>query len=476
MERQTDSALVGRIIQIAFSLVFVGICLYGLRGMMFGSAAMAKFIAAGATGAAITFALDKRYWLLPAFFFGFQDTLPALKFTGLDLGSIILISICFIRRALQKDYALKGTQGLSLVAIPFLVWMCLVWFLHPVGMFIFGSASIGGRFYLKVVLAFLSLITLSSIWLNERDSKAILFCYLIGILVKIVRGLFFGGMEDAISGGVHYQFADFGYLSAFFLCRFSAVELLSHVWPFCGFFLSFILTMYSGNRHMFAVPPFVGLIIPLLLRRDRVRTYLLAGLAIVGLAIVVAGHGSIWRLPFSVQRSLSILPGNWDYRLHSYGFNDNFRATLRMYAREHIAESPWFGDGGFSLDYSEMAWVVASAYNYRGDMYTGHILARNWHNVWLGMAADFGIPFSVAWAFFTVVLLVMGFKWVRAAPRGSWFQTASSYFYVIILVTWVDFFFNGGHSAKTPERFFIWSGLLHAVANGYLINRQSMEH
>lgn len=477
MDRQTDSALVGRIVQIAFSFVFVAVGLYALRGMMFGSSFLAKLVVCGLVGGAIVFALDKRYWLLPVFLFGFQNTLPALKFTGLELGSILLFSTYFVRRALHKDSIVIGAQGLSLAAIPFLAWMCLVWYLNPVGMFIFGSSSVGGRFYLKVVLAFLSLICFSSIRFSDWESKAVLWVYLVGLVIRIIGGLFLGEVESAFTRGTtHYQFSDCGYLAAFFLCRFSAAELLCRFWPFFGFLLSFILTMYSGNRHMFAVPPFVGLTIPLLLRRDRVRTYLLVGLAAVGLAVVVAGHGTVWRLPYSVQRSLSFLPGRWDYRLQAYGLNDNFRATLRMYAREHIAESPWFGDGGFSLDYSEMSWVVASEYNHPGDVYAGHVLARNWHNVWLGMAADFGIPFSVGWAFFTGVLLLVGFRWVRAAPPGTWFQTASSYFYVIILVTWVDFFFNGGHSAKTPERFFIWSGLLHAVANGYLINRQSMEH
>ena len=472
MERQTDSALVGRIIQLAFSLVVVGVGLYSVRGLMSGSSFVAKLAVLVFLGLAAVVALDDRYWLISAFLFGFQDALPLIKFTGMELGAIILIATFFVRRALHRDAVSGSSRALIFAAVPFLSWMCLVWFMHPVGMFIFGSSSIGGRFYLKVILAFMAMFCLFAIPLSEKGSRDFLVAFVLGNVVYVSRVVLFGATDQLfLAGSTHYQYAHLYYVAMFFLSRYSAVAILSSLWVFLGFLVSFGLTVYSGNRHSVGEVVLFGLAAPLVLKRERLRTFLLIGVASLFLAIVVTGHGSLWKLPFSVQRTVSFLPGRWDYRLQEYGFNDNFRATLRMYAREHIAQQPWFGDGGFSLDFSDMSWT-AGEFNSRRDIFAGHILARNWHNVWLGMAADFGIPLSVAWAIFTGAVLLWGITKCRKFPPGSWHETAFLYFFLLCATNFVDFFFAGGHTAKTPERWFVWVGAMAAVHIGFLRSRR----
>lgn len=474
MPRNRESAVQTKVVQVAFGLVLLGIVAFATKSMMFGSTMIAKILAAGIVGATVVFALDKRYWLISAFLFGFYGTIPYIKFTGAELGALILVSVFFVRMSLRRDHHVSGVNSIVLSTIPFLSWMCVVWAMNPVGMFIFGSSSIGGRFYFKVILAFLSMCCLSTLLLDERESKYLALAVVFGYLARALYSVIFGDVEEAFWGTrSHYAFIPVTYAAPIFLCRFSAPELLSRVGPFVGFSVLFLLGFWAGNRTGASRPVLVGLLAPVFLRKDRIKTLFLILAASFVLAIVVLGHGSAWRLPFAAQRALSFLPGKWDRRLEAYGFHDNFRATLRMYAREHIKENPWFGDGGFSLDLNEVAWT--NARNAYGDTFSGHVVGRNWHNVWLGMAADFGIPLSVAWALFMAVLLVSGWREARRMPLGTWHQTAFLYFYLLIVVEFVSFFFAGGHTARTAEQIFLWTGMMLAVRNGVPVPTRVLE-
>ncbi len=469
MAREADAALQAKILQIGFVLVFVAAILYAVRGMMYGSTMVTKLLAVGLLGASLIFVLDERYWLLPVFLFGFFRTIPQLKFTGAELGSLILIAMFFVRLALRRDHWTKGYCWYAVAALPFLAWMCLIWSMNPVGMNLFGSSKIGGRFYFKVILAFLTMLCFSFKKFDESDCKYLAWTMSLGYLTFVLSSILWGDKDEmGLVDTVHYDFIRLSFIAPVFLCRFTVPELFVRFWPFMGVLTCFCLSVYSGNRTASARPVLVGLMAPFFLRRDRLRTMLICVVGMFALTILVYGQGRTWNLPYAVQRSFSFLPGKWDWRLRNYGFQDNFRKKLRMYAREHIAERPWFGDGGFSLDYEEMAWTAS---NRDQESINLHVLSRNWHNVWLGMAADFGIPLSVAWALFMAVLLLHGLKDAKRLPSRSWHETMYLYFYLLIVTEFVNFFFNGGHSAKTAELIFIWTGLMTAVRNG-IYNRE----
>ena len=463
MTRST-SAYSAKIAQFCFSLGFLGLVLFGFRSMMFGSNTKIGMIFGVCLLGAAVLRLGSRYWLLSAFCFGLNHKIPYVKFTGAELGALVLVSTFFFRQALHLDRLFISRKPLVWAAIPFLTWMCLVWSMNPTGMFIFGSSSIGGRFYFKVILAFFSMLCLSRVLFSEIDCKLLGVSFLSGHLFSMLSGFLFGNVESSLySPGTHYVFIPFSYLASFFLCRFSIPEMLRHFWPFVSFFCALFLAIYSGNRTAAARPILVGLLAALHFRQDRVKTFGLLLCAAFFLVILTAGQGRAWNLPFAVQRSLSFLPGKWDLRLESYGFNDDFRSELRYWAKEHIKADPWFGDGGFSLNQEAMVWTNS---NRSQDSINLHVLSRNWHNVWLGMAADFGVPLSIGWGWFMLVLMYSGLLGVRGLPMNSWWETMYLYFYFLILVEFVNGFFQGGHSALTAERFFLWAGLLMAVRNG----------
>ena len=464
-----------RIYQVVFSLFLLAVMWSAIRSMMFGARFTVNMLVAAILGVAVLLALDDKYWVLSAFLFGFYETIPMVRFTGAELGSLILVSACFVRRTIHREVSVKGSKTLIVAALPFLIWMCIVWSQNPTGMQILGSSSMGGRFYLKVILAFLSICCFSTMGFGERDCRTLCLAFALGTVVFVFRSyLARGGIAVFGSDGAHYQFIRLSFVAPLFLARFTLPELLASRWPLIGFLCCFGLSVYSGNRTAGMRPVLAGVLAPLFLRRDLAKTIgLFLCLAMV-LAVVVVGHGRTWRLPFSVQRALSFLPGKWDRRLEKYGFKDQFRSELRYWAHQHIRASPWFGDGGFSLDSENMRWAIFTARGFDASI-AGHVLSRNWHNVWLGMAADFGIPLSVAWGVFMAFLLVSGYRGCMRMPPGSWNQTASLFFYFLIVVDTIGFHFGGGHTSLTAQQMFLWAGMMMAAINGDAAKTFSLE-
>ena len=463
MPNRNASQLYQKFIPAVVGFGLFCVMLISIRSLMWGSRALPVVVSAGLVVVLTILNLDDRFWLVPCFLFSYSDRIPVIKFTGMELGSIVLAATYFVRFALRREERPRFHLGLLALSLPFLCWMLLIWFMYPTGMLILGSSSFGGRFYFKVLLAYLSLFIFSAIKIGEKDSRSLFFALTAGILLNTaLRCISRDEMVELVSG-THYQFIPLTFLASLILCRYPPHEILARFWTLVSFVAVFGLTFYSGNRTAAARPVLVALLVPLLTRRNRVKTFGLGVIAGIVLAIVVVGHGSVWNLPFAVQRPLSVLPGRWDPRLERYGFRDDFRAELRRIAREHIDASPWFGDGGFSLDANMMMWSHAESYT---DSFFGHVVARNWHNVWLGMAADFGIPLSVAWALFTAGILWFGYRnYPKTAPR-SWNETMYLFFYLMLVIGFINSFFDGGHTSTTSAQWLTWAGLLIAVLNG----------
>ena len=180
-------------------------------------------------------------------------------------------------------------------------------------------------------------------------------------------------------------------------------------------------------------------------RREKGLLAVFAAVGALMLAFVIAGHGTFYDLPYSVQRALSFFPGKWDQRLEDYGMNDVFREQLQMRAREMIRESPWMGTKGYSIVREQIVWANSQG---GGDsMYGGHVMAGNWHNKWYGMATDFGLPASVFWYFFAV----LG-AWYCIKNRWLFYKPSyrTTLFLYYSLTMFYDLFFAFGHSGLSP--------------------------
>ena len=469
MSTQRFSFVQTKIYQIVFGL---GFFLFGLsvtQGMMRGNKKSFQLTIGVSILAAILLSLNQYYWVFAAFLFGMSNgrSLPFVRFSGGELGSIVLVSMFFVRQALHRDTVERTNLTFVMAAFPFMAWFCLVWALHPAGLMVLGTSTMGGRFYFLVLLAYLAMFCFSQLTFGERESKWLVVAVCCGYLSFVLDVLVKGGARGLLSGGgsSHYEVLRLSFVAPVFLCRYTMPEILVRPRVLLPFLTCFGLSIWSGNRTAAARSAVVGLLSPFFLKRDKAATFAMFVMVAFFLGIVTIGQGRIWNLPYSVQRSLSFLPAKWtDRRLRNAGFHDEFRAEMRRLARIEIRRNPWMGRGGFATSFEEATWVFFT--NTGRSFGEGHAFAGNWHNVWLGFAADFGIPLSVAWALFMGYFLLYGYRKFPQLPPGSWMQTAYLYFYLLGVVEFLNSFFNGGHTSFTPALFFPWAGMMIAILNG----------
>ena len=159
-----------KIRQLAWAGVFFAASMLALRGLMFGQSANMRLLVVAVSVLGVVLALDKYYWLTCPAFFVLGMRLPGLPFDGRELGCLSIIGVYFIRQAMHKEHPLKLT-GAILAALPIFCWICIIWLINPTGLAMFGSSSIGARFYLQILLGFGAFVVLSALRLSERDCR-----------------------------------------------------------------------------------------------------------------------------------------------------------------------------------------------------------------------------------------------------------------------------------------------------------------
>src|SRR6202011_1536629 len=142
------------------------------------------------------------------------------------------------------------------------------------------------------------------------------------------------------------------------------------------------------------------------------------------LFVLTAGQGTWFKLPLQVQRSLSYLPGNWDWEVRQQfqGGIDPFRQELRDLAWKNITAHPIVGQG-YAVNAREL-WVMGrQATNLSEFGIMVMALGSSWHNTWLGIWADFGLPAIIFWAVFWIQSIRVGNRVYRNSAHGSSIRT-----------------------------------------------------
>jgi len=109
------------------------------------------------------------------------------------------------------------------------------------------------------------------------------------------------------------------------------------------------------------------------------------------IAFLVAGQGSLFNLPLTIQRTLSPFPGKWDRNaLKSAEGSNEFRDDIkRVYKSDFMEKAGWLGDG-YKFDARYMADRGADIGTMRmeasGDaMAKGYITVRDHHVGWVAL-------------------------------------------------------------------------------------------
>lgn len=422
------------------------------------------FIVGASLGVGVMLALGKNYWMLIPFALGAYK-LPAVPLVGRSLEfPELAIAACFVmfllRLATRKEQ-LRVWQTANLPILLFMAWVGMVFVLNPVGLAMMGSSTGGGRFYVKLVLAFAAYLILVSRTYSERDIRYVLGFIVFGAFFSLVYGIvevsLVGPRFDAATGMIEDEFYTWhqelsvpGYTLAFLMfARYSPREVfgVQKPWLPVAYILCILMVLMSGKR-LAMVAVFMPPLISAVMHKQYIYIFTASLLAAASLAMLAVGQGQWFNLPLVAQRTLSWLPGDWDSELEGMrGGTDAWRAELRYWATQNIQKAPIIGDG-FSVDLNET--VAAIAMNERGGdlnmQVAAYALGRAWHNTWLGYAADFGIPLSVMQAVLYGMVLVLCYKCFKQYGSKSVFGVFALYL-LIFTIRDVVASHTSGHSA-----------------------------
>lgn len=418
-------------------------------------------------GLTVILALGSKYWLLIPI--AFSLNLPVIPFGGrafeLPELAIGLCAIMFAARyALYPRDVFVFRPAHSGVML-YTAWAAVIFVLHPIGLSVMGSSLGGARFYLKIALALVSFLIVANQKITERDAKWMIRLLLVGSIVGMAVGIarykIFGSIYENSNGATeeyytwHQEMAlPAIWIMIWLVARYKTKEILNfrRLWiPFL-LILCVAVAAISGKRAAFAsvlLAPFIAAII----RKE--HSYVFGGAVLGGMliAVLTLGQGELFRLPLQAQRTLSYLPGKWDQEVQAEFQSgiDPFRKEMRELAWNNIKKRPLVG-GGYGVNMHEL-WGIAG----RGDLHMFTVLTlalgSSWHNTWLGIWADFGLPAVFFWAIFWIQTVAIG-PWIyrrilHASPYRTLTLMILLWFIILICRSWTS-----GHSAN--DAFSTW--------------------
>lgn len=387
-------------------------------------------IFAAGVGVAVILMLGKYYWMLLPF--AFLSGLPAIPIGGktLELGELAAAgcTLVFIMHLAFKRAEFKLGNLATLAVLASFAWVAVIYMLNPVGFAIFGSEAVGFRDYQRIILGVCAFVVLANQRIGEKEAKILIFITIVSSLLGLAWGFFDGvilGRAEGIDDeGNEYTWHQSLSGPAFTLIlwmfsKYKSSQIFSISYPVRTPFLMvcFYVAMQSGKRAvlgtMFLVP-----LVASMLRREW-KYFLIYGFsAFLIVTFLVAGHGNFFELPYRMQRSLGNLPGNWDpniKRMTADG-GDSFRSIMRELAWEKIKASPVVGSG-LGFNWSETAGINVS--NYAQNIHIALSLGNSWHNTWLGLWADFGLPAVIIHAIILILYFKIAFSNFRRSDRSS---------------------------------------------------------
>jgi hypothetical protein len=443
-------------------------------------------------GVAVLLVLGRHYWyLIP---FSVLSGLPAIPLGGrtvdlVELAIAACSAIFFARLAMKRERLVPFRPTHTALVLSF-AWICWIWYLNPTGLAALGSGTIGARFYVKIILGFLAFLIIASQKPTEQDFRRLLWIVFVAVVINAVYELFsffmMGGMQPEDTGvGVleeytwHQTLATPSLMAAFLIFSYnkpSQVFGLQKPMLPIFYFLAFAIAAISGKRMIILLLLMVPLLSCLLNKEYR---YALLGLLVGGALLfgLTLAQGSILTLPFTVQRSLSWLPGEWDPSLQRLGRGDTFRAELRELAQHEITRSPLLGRG-YATSLSDVLAGYTMMEHGSGlemERVMGHAASRNWHNRWLGYAAEFGIPFAILLAWLYLTGITIAWRLAKSLDSHSYARV-----FAIFAFLWLSQLIitshTSGHTAIDALRNWWIYGLLFATYAAHIESIRRAHH
>jgi hypothetical protein len=312
--------------------------------------------------------LGRRIWLLMVFFTALD--IPLIR--GLsteEVGMMLFLGFSTLLFFLRK-LPLRSRFGELEIWLLLLV-ACIIqaYIRNPVGLNIFGSATVGAKPYFLAALAFLSGLTLSVLVVPPEELKWIPRLTLIGKAIgipiseyRVSRGLASLGADTGGGGEtsrVSWLLKTTNALGLYLVSKMSPFQAIWRPLFLVLFLLCILGAAASGYRNTVAS---VGLLFLFGIFYHQGFFAMLASLVAGAVCIVIlAGVNLVQPLPGTVQRALSPFPGTWERRYVEAAQNST-EWRVEMW-KEALFTNRWihnktFGDG-LGLSRTELKRIVA---------------------------------------------------------------------------------------------------------------------
>lgn len=474
--RSTDALRV-KLLQVLFGLAMLFAALSAMSATLRSGGSRMHLLGAIIIGCGLVLWLNDRYWFLAIALPPMVSKVPGLPFDGYELACLSLVAPYCLRLALHRSGTIRLDRDL-LITFPLMMWIAAIFISNPVGMNIIGSATIGGRFYFQIAVAFMAMLVLSSLRLTEKDAKQMFWLMVVANAYPALRRLGVGSatalsnpvMDNAVEAASHYELIGFFTLYGFLFARYSLSQVLrSPRLLLLASVLAAIATA-TGKRRVFASIALFPIIRAFLTKKDRVLTLFVCILGLFFTGLVVVGDGVAYRLPRSAKRALAVVFDK--YRRQGFeGVHDTFRENVRREARAVIRAHPWVGRKGFAMNLGDTLWILGG--RGRTNLYGGHAYAGNWHSTWYAFAADFGLPCLVFFAMFYFYLIRYAIRGARLVTEGTYLPICCLWYSTSVLIGFV-FSYTSGHSATSLLGLFVHYGWLMAIVRGYQEERRGL--
>ncbi|MFQ3670863.1 MAG: hypothetical protein SNJ84_05335 [Verrucomicrobiia bacterium] len=399
--------------------------------------------------------LNTNFWLIIPFALnmpGAFNFLP-IPFSFLELSIVLVATQFFLNRVvLEKRGISLGPPALVIPLVAFGLLVGYHWLIGGTGLRIFGGDTFGARRNFAIALAVLAYFIVSN--MNVRGNaylRAIPAFYLAGVFLGTAP-YFFTSVFPSTAPYVNYflgnvnveaytEFqsdmiiapdADLGRVgqlvalgNALLLCLVAYFPVRDWWrparWWVLGLALAgLFLVLRGGFRSaLFHYLVIGGTAAWLSLRWKSVLPAMMGGLTIMVLAQL---HGNLIHLPLSVQRTISFMPGNWDYTvMRGVESSNDFRQQIQhTYLREGFWESPWIGNG-FKVDRREIEQAVQQGIEFHGQMdpIRGFIARKDFHVGWISLYDCGGVVGCVffAWMVGAMCWLFYKRRWALEDPK-----------------------------------------------------------
>lgn len=373
--------------------LFSGLLLAILAGNLAGEGRTGSvmMLIGGIAVVAFFLMIRERVWMIiPAtWMLGGQISVLPLPFTVAHLGILFAFGTVLLLKAF-KIIRFKPKYGLVEVWLLLMLgYLITVYLRNPVGVEALGSTRVGGRPYFNIIVAFLGFWVLARAVPTPTDAFFVpllsvagngfhaainiiaeRFPSMIGPLSKLYSGIAAAEALEVTGtapgeGGRQTHLSGLGSSLWLFACsHWPPITLLNPVnfGRFLIFVFSAFTVLQSGFRSAF-MAMILTFLIATYFRRGMVEVVRTGIIGLVALVLVIAMQGTVISLPLPAQRTLSFLPGHWDYEAKNEAQGSTewriemWKAMLT--GNKYIANK-WLGDG-FGFTRYQLQTMAANA-------------------------------------------------------------------------------------------------------------------